>query len=113
MKNGWKFSSIDFPRQWLKEAVTQCRTVGGLLHFLRNEGGLHPRFTDVEASDDIPLEAFIRMEVGKAMLQDQPIFMKQWQTLGERIYSFGNEHGDEFNKQCKRKKQDNATIFTI
>ena len=90
MKNGWKFSSIDFPRQWLKEVVTQCRTVGGLLHLLRNEGGLHPRFTDDDASDDIPLEAFIRIEVGKAMLQDQPKFMKQWQLLGERIYSFSN-----------------------
>ena len=71
---------------------------------LRNEGGLHPRFTDSEACDDIPLEAFIRMEVGKAMLQDQPVFMKQWLILGEWIYCFSNEHGDEFNKQYKRKK---------
>ena len=50
------------------------------------------------------LDKFIRIEINKGMLQDHSDFMNDWNILGEMFYEFGNEHGDEFNKQHKRKK---------
>ena len=93
---------ILFPRRWLAEVLTQCRTVGGLLSLLRNEGGLHPRYTKIDCDHDLSVENFIRIEVNKGMIQDYNAFMKQWKELGEMIYNFANEHGDEFNKQYKK-----------
>jgi len=93
---------INFPRQWLREVLIQCRSVGGLLRLLREEGGLHPRYTHADAKQKLLLEQFIRIEVGKGMLQDHDVFMSHWQKLGELIYDFSNEYGDEFNKLHKK-----------
>lgn len=91
-----------FPQRWLNVALTQCRTVGGLLRHLRMGAGLHPRYTRPDAH--ITLEHFIRIELNKGMLQSHADFMRDWVMLGERLYEFGNEYGDDFNKQHKRKK---------
>ena len=95
---------ISFPRRWLAEVLTQCRAVGGLLHQLRKGAGLHPRYTQFDADETMTLDKFIRIEINKGMLQDHSDFMNDWNILGEMFYEFGNEHGDEFNKQHKRKK---------
>jgi len=102
MRNGKRDHIVYFPRQWLAELLTQCRRVGGLLHLLRTEGGLHPRYTKMDSDQEISVECFIRIEVNKAMIQDYDEFMQHWNKLGEMIYTFGNEYGDEFNKQYKK-----------
>ena len=94
--------TTSFPRRWLNITLTQCRAVGGLLRHLRMAAGLHPRYTKPDAH--ITLDQFIRIELNKGMLQDHSDFMHDWDILGELLYEFGNEHGDEFNKQHKRKK---------
>ena len=91
-----------FPRRWLNIVLTQCRAVGGLLRHLRMAAGLHPRYTKPDGH--ITLDQFIRIELNKGMLQTHGDFMRDWDILGELLYEFGNEHGDEFNKQHKRKK---------
>jgi len=51
---------------------------------------------------DLSVENLIRIEVNKAMIQDYDDFMEDWKKLGEMIYSFADEQGDEFNKQYKK-----------
>lgn len=103
MSKGQKVERIIcFPRLWQNIVLTQCRAVGGLLRHLRMAAGLHPRYTKPDAH--ITLDQFIRIELNKGMLQDHSDFMHDWDILGELLYEFGNEHGDEFNKQHKRKK---------
>lgn len=91
-----------FPRLWLEEVLTQCRAVVGLLRQLRTDGGLHPRYTLMDDDHDLSVENLIRIEVNKAMIQDYDDFMEDWKKLGEMIYSFADEQGDEFNKQYKK-----------
>lgn len=102
MRNGKNEHIAYFPRRWLAEVLTHCRTVGGLLHLLRTEGGLHPRYTKIDGDRDLSVENFVRIEVNKAMIQDYDEFMQQWNKLGNMIYTFGNDYGDEFNKQYKK-----------
>ena len=90
-----------FPRLWLEEVLTQCRAVVGLLKQLRTDGDLHPRYTLID-DHDLSVENLIRIEVNKAMIQDYDDFMEDWKKLGEMIYSFADEQGDEFNKQYKK-----------
>lgn len=90
-----------FPHLWLEEVLTQCRAVVGLLRQLRTDGGLHPRYTLID-DHDLSVENLIRIEVNKAMIQDYDDFMEDWKKLGEMIYSFADELGDEFNKQYKK-----------
>jgi hypothetical protein len=91
-----------FPRRWLAEVLTHCRTVDGLLQLLRTGGGLHPRYTKIDDGHDLSVENFVRIEVNKAMIQDYESFMKQWNDLGKMIYDFGDKNGDKFNKQYKK-----------
>ena len=101
MSKGQKVERIIcFPQQWLNVVLTQCRAVGGLLRHLRMAAGLHPRYTKPDAH--ITLDQFIRIELNKGMLQDHSDFMHDWDILGELLYEFGYEHGDEFKKQHKR-----------
>ena len=103
MRKGQKSECItSFPQRWLNTVLTQCRTEGGLLHHLRNEAGLHPRYTKIDAH--VSFDQFVRIELNKGMLQDYKRFMRDWNALGKLLYKFGNEHGDEFNKQYKRRK---------
>ena len=105
MSKGQKEKRIgSFPLQWQSEALTQCRAVGGLLRYLRMGAGLNPRYTKLDADKAIGLDKFIRIEMNKGMLQDHDDFMSDWNIMGEQIYDFGNECGDEFNLLHKRKK---------
>ncbi len=36
------------------------------------------------------------------MVQDENQFMVEWNYMGKMIYEYGNEHGDEFNKQYEK-----------
>lgn len=104
MSKGQKVERIIcFPQRWLNVVFTQCRAVGGLQRHLRMAAGLHPRYTKPDAH--ITLDQFIRIELNKGMLQDHDDFMYDWHSLGEQLYEFGNEHGDDFNKQHKRKNK--------
>ena len=106
MDNGQKEETISsFPQRWLAIMLTQCRAVGGLLHFLREGAGLHPRYTNIDNKKSFLLNHFLRIEINKGMFQDYTKFMDEWNTLGELIYKFANEHGDEFNKLHKRTKR--------
>jgi hypothetical protein len=96
-----------FPRQWLAKVLTQCRAVGGIMSLLRWNGGLNSRYTKSDGSQKLDLEKFIRIMVNKAILQSYQGFMDDWMALGQKLYKFGNNHGDEFNKLYKRKKQYN------
>jgi len=105
MSKGQKSERISsFPRQWLTVALTQCRAVGGLLRHLRMGAGLHPRYTKADSPHKLTLDQFIRIELNKGMLQNHIDFMHDWEVLGEQLYEFGNDYGDEFNKLHKRKK---------
>ena len=84
--------------------LTQCRALRGLLYMLRTHGGLNPRYTKIDEKADLTVENLIRIEVNKAMMQDCDEFMRQWNKLGKMIYTFGEEYGDEFNKQYKKTK---------
>ena len=95
---------ISFPCQWLKVALIQCRAVSGLLRNLRMEAGLHPRYTKADSPRKLTLDQFVRIEMNKGLLQNHRDFMQDWDILGEELYEFGNEYGDEFNRQHKRKK---------
>jgi hypothetical protein len=102
MRHGQHGFITFFPHRWLAKMLTQCRTVVGLLQQLRTEGGLHPRYTMIDDNNNLSVENLIRIEVNKAMIQDCKDFMYDWNKLGEMIYSFANEQGDEFNKQYKK-----------
>lgn len=103
MKYGQHGFTTYFPRQWLEEVLTQCRIVAGLLSQLRTEGGLNPRYTKIEDDNCLSVENYLRIEVNKAMIQDRKGFMKDWNRLGEMIYTFANDQGEEFNRQYKKK----------
>ena len=109
MDKGQEAESVSsFPRRWIAVMLTQCRTVGGLLRQLRKEAGLHPRYTSIDVNEEMTLDKFIRIEMNKGMSQNHHDFMREWTILGEQLYEFGNEYGDEFNKLHKMKKKKNA-----
>ena len=104
MNHGILEHIVYFPRQWIAEVLTQCRALRGLLYMLRTQGGLNPRYTKFDDNQDLSVENLIRIEVNKAMIQNYDEFMRQWNKLGKMIYAFGDEYGDEFNKQYKKTK---------
>ena len=105
MKNGQKAEDLkSFPLQWQTVALTQCRAVDGLLHHLRSDAGLNPRYIKLDSDKLIGIDKFVRIEMNKGMLQDQDAFMQDWKALGEQIYEFGNKFGDSYNLNHKRKK---------
>ncbi len=96
-----KHSSL-FSRQWLEEVLIQCRRVKGLLFHFRSQAHLNPRYTLYDTEIDLDLDTILRIEINKAMVQDENQFMVEWNYMGKMIYEYGNEHGDEFNKQYEK-----------
>ena len=92
--------SVYFARQWLEELLTMCRRTKGFLYHLRRSGHMSYRKTSFDnTADHLTIEDFLRFMVNMAMVHTAEEFFKYWNILGEMIYEYANEHGDEFNEQ--------------
>ena len=92
--------SAYFARQWLEEMLTMCRGIKGFLYHLRISGHMSWRTTSFDkTSSHLTIEVFLRIMVNLAMVRTKGEFFERWNRLGNMIYAFANEHGDEFNEQ--------------
>ena len=96
--------TVYFARQWLEDVFIHCRSLKGFLLHLRTHGHLNPRYTSLHDETMLDIEKFLRIEVNLSMVEDKDDFLNHWMKIGIKIYEFGNEHGDEFNKLFMSKK---------
>ena len=95
--------TIYFARRWLEDVFDFCHGIRGFPLSLRKNGHLNPRYISLDCDErKYRLETLLRLEINIAMCTDKKTFLEHWNQLGNRIYEFAEENGDEFNNLFKK-----------